>query len=198
MKKDFISSILYIILYIIMIIFVLIGILMWCGIIYVGIKECYDINPNSLWVTIPTVIILHIYGYITFKNSIIFTIIILAFASYPIITPNDVLIKEDIEYLYYKEYKWWGLDSCINKYHKPIYYDGKVINKEIRQYIRGVLGKGGHWVTETTITISFDNKTYKDNIENMGYWSNVSEYNKGDKVKVIETFYPRHNIKYWK
>ena len=37
---------------------------------------------------------------------IIFALVMIALASYPFITPNDVLVKTDKDYLYYKEYYW--------------------------------------------------------------------------------------------
>jgi len=126
---------------------------------------------------------------------IAFILWIVTLVSYPIITPRDVLVKEDTEYLYYKEYSWWGLDSCYYKYHKPIYSEGKVIDVDEYRHIVGVIGKGGHWETRTTIIISFDNKTYKDSYSE---WHSSHKYHKGDKVKVLEKFYPRHEIKYWK
>lgn len=125
----------------------------------------------------------------------VFTLVVITLVSYPIITPNDVLMKTDKEYLYYKEYYWWGLDSCINKYHKPIYSDGKIIDVDEYRHIVGVVGKGGHWETRTRLTISFDNKTYKDEYTE---WTCTHKYHEGDKVKVIETFYPRHKIEYYK
>ena len=47
-----------------------------------------------------------------------------------IIKKQDVLVKETDEYLYYKEYKIYNLDSCVYKYHKPIIYDG-INNQQI-------------------------------------------------------------------
>ena len=126
---------------------------------------------------------------------VIFFTIISVLVSYPILTPNDVLVKEDTEYLYYKEYRWWGMDSCTYKYHKPIYSIGKIIDVDEWRHVVGVAGKGGHWETKTTITISFDGKTYKDSYNE---WICSHKYHIGDKVKVIEVFYPRHNIEYYK
>ena len=36
----------------------------------------------------------------------IFTLAMIALVSYIFITPNDVLVKTDKDYLYYKEYYW--------------------------------------------------------------------------------------------
>ena len=122
----------------------------------------------------------------------IFTIIILGFASYPIITPRDVLVKEDIEYLYYKEYSWWGLDSCVYKYHKPIIYKGKVIDKYTRSHFAGVPGKGGHYVKNYHVVFKFDNRTEDEDRGGSFY----DYFHKGDNVEVIEKFYPRHELIY--
>lgn len=129
---------------------------------------------------------------------IVFTLFIITLVSYPILTPKDILIKEDTEYLYYKEYSWWGLDSCYYKYHKPIYDNGIVTNVTRSQHIVGVLGKGGHWNSDFVVTICSESKTYtyKDEIFGLIYTHPI--YNKGDKVNIKETFYPRYNIEYWK
>ena len=125
----------------------------------------------------------------------IFTLVMIALVSYIFITPNDVLMKTDKDYLYYKEYYWWGLDSCIYKYHKPIYSDGKVIYVDEYRHIVGIIGKGGHWETRTRLAISYGNKTYKDEYHE---YTCTHKYREGDKVKVVETFYPRYKIEYYK
>jgi len=129
---------------------------------------------------------------------IVFFTIISVLVSYPIITPNDVLVKEDTEYLYYKEYRWWGMDSCTYKYHKPIYDNGIVRNVTRSQHMVGVIGKGGHWNSDFVIAICGENKTYTYKDEIFGLVFTHPIYHKGDKVKIIETFYPRHNIEYLK
>lgn len=58
------ENIFYTILGIIMIICVIVGVTVWCGIIYIGIKECYNVNPTSLWVVIPIVLVVHVFGYL--------------------------------------------------------------------------------------------------------------------------------------
>lgn len=125
----------------------------------------------------------------------IFTLVMIVLVSYIFITPNDVLVKTDKDYLYYKEYYWWGLDSCIYKYHKPICSDGKIIYVDEYRHIVGIIGKGGHWVTRTRLTISYRNKTYKDEYHECIC---THKYCEGDKVKVVEIFYPRHKIEYYK
>lgn len=125
----------------------------------------------------------------------IFTLAMIALVSYIFITPNDVLVKTDKDYLYYKEYYWWGLDSCIYKYHKSIYSDGKIIYVDEYRHIVGIIGKGGHWETRTRLAISYGNKTYKDEYHE---YTCTHKYREGDKVKVVETFYPRYKIEYYK
>lgn len=98
----------------------------------------------------------------------------------------DVLIKEDTEYLYYKKYKIYNRDSCIYKYHKPIIYDGEIVDK--RQHIQGIPGKGGHWVYRTYIKYDDD----KEHIENGMYF--YSDHEIGDKVKIKIEFYPYENL----
>ena len=51
-----------------------------------------------------------------------------------IIQKKDVLVKETSDYLYYKEYTIYNLDSTIYKYHKPITYNG-IIAKSIRLHV---------------------------------------------------------------
>jgi len=98
----------------------------------------------------------------------------------------DVLIKEDTEYLYYKEYKIYNKDSCIHKYHKPIIYDGEIVDK--RSHIQGIPGKVGRWVYRTYIKYDGD----KEYVENGMYF--YSDHEIGDKVKVKIEFYPYKNL----
>lgn len=63
------ENIFYTILGIIMIICVIVGVTVWCGIIYIGIKECYNVNPNSIWAVIPIVLIIHVFGYFCFTYN---------------------------------------------------------------------------------------------------------------------------------
>lgn len=126
------------------------------------------------------------------KFWIIFFIWIVTLISIPIITPRDVLVKEDTEYLYYKEYSWWGLDSCVYKYHKPIIYKGKVIDKYTRGHFAGVPGKGGHHVTKYHVIFNFDNRTVNEE-RGISFYDN---FNEGDNVEVTEKFYPHHELIY--
>ena len=125
----------------------------------------------------------------------VFILVMIALVSYIFITPNDVLVKTDKNYLYYKEYCWWGLDSRIYKYHKPIYSNGKIIYVDEYRHIVGIIGKGGHWETCTRLAISYNDKIYKDQYHE---YTCTHKYHEGDKVKVVETFYPRYKIEYYK
>lgn len=103
--------------------------------------------------------------------------------------PRNVLMRETDEYLYYKEFTLFGLDSAYYKYHKPIQYDGVVSDKSKSSHYVGVPGKGGHHQTTYETTISYSGRTYTHS----GSWV-YDHYNKGDKVIVTETFYPRYKI----
>jgi hypothetical protein len=97
----------------------------------------------------------------------------------------DVLVNEDKEYLYYKEYEIYNRDSCIYKYHKPIIYDGEIVNKY--SHIQGIPGKGGHWVHRTYIKYGD-----KENVEfGVHFYSN---HEIGDKVKIKIEFYPYEKL----
>lgn len=63
------EKILYAILGIILYISIIFGVLIWICMMYFGIKEYYDLNPNSLFITIPTVILIHIFGYFCFTRK---------------------------------------------------------------------------------------------------------------------------------
>ena len=109
--------------------------------------------------------------------------------SIPLYTSKDKLIKEDKEYLYYKEYKIWNLDSCIYKYHKPITYNGIVTEKRKSSHFVGLVGKGGHRVYNYYTTVSYSNKKYIfDGI------SIYDKYKENDKVIIIEKFYPEYSV----
>lgn len=98
----------------------------------------------------------------------------------------DTLVKEDTEYLYYKEYKLYNRDSCVYKYHKPIIYDGEIVDKSSN--FQGIPGKGGHCVYRTYIKYNGD----KEYVEKG--WFFYSEHEIGDKVKIRVIFYPRERI----
>ena len=106
-----------------------------------------------------------------------------------IVQKKDVLVKETSDYLYYKEYTIYNLDSAIYKYHKPITYNGIITKKYKSSRFVGVPGKGGHRVTDYHLVISYNNKGYEE--------SNSTVYNRfqlNENVKVVETFYPEFRV----
>ena len=54
---------------IVMIILVIIGILIWFGLWTVLIMDEYHKNPNTLFISIPVIILLHVCGYLTIKHT---------------------------------------------------------------------------------------------------------------------------------
>ena len=119
----------------------------------------------------------------------VFLIALLVFILGTIFKPRDVLMRETDNYLYYKEYTLFGLDSACYKYHKPIEYDGIVSDKSRSSHFVGVAGKGGHYQTKYKTTVSYNGKTYTHD----GF-SVYDRYKEGDKVIVTETFYPHYKI----
>lgn len=100
-------------------------------------------------------------------------------------SPN-VIIKQDSEYMWVKEYSLYNEDSCVYKYHQPIIYEGIVVDR--RSHFQGVPGKGGHRVYRTDIC-------YNENVEHTETgWSYYDSHKEGDKVKVKVSFYPWEKI----
>ena len=118
-----------------------------------------------------------------------FIILVVLFLGATVFRPRNVLIRETDEYLYYKEYTLFGLDSAYYKYHKPIEYEGVVSNKSSSSHFVGVPGKGGHYQNTYETTVSYDGRTYTHN----GSWV-YEHYRKGDKIIVTEIFYPEYKI----
>ena len=118
-----------------------------------------------------------------------FIALVVLFLGATVFRPRNVLMRETDEYLYYKEYTLFGLDSAYYKYHKPIEYEGVVSDKRRSSHFVGVPGKGGHHKTTYKTTVSYNGKTYTYS----GSWV-YNNYKKGDKVIVTETFYPEYKI----
>lgn len=108
-----------------------------------------------------------------------------------IVQNKDVLVKEDSEYLYYKEYTLYNRDSAVYKYHKPIIYDCVVVNKRKSGGYVGVPGKGGHPVVHYYTTFEYNGKRIEES--GSGYYN---RFNVGDKLKVKEIFYPHYRTEY--
>lgn len=116
-------------------------------------------------------------------------LVIICFLGETILKPRDKLVKETSEYLYYKEYTIFGLNSGYYKYHKPIDYEGIVVNKDRSSSFVGVPGKGGHYIHSYKTTISYSGKIYTSRDR-----SDYYNYSKGDKIIVTEYFYPLYKI----
>lgn len=108
-----------------------------------------------------------------------------------IVQNRDVLVKEDSEYLYYKEYTLYNRDSAVYKYHKPIIYDCVVVNKRKSGGYVGVPGKGGHPVVHYYTTFEYNGKRVEE-----GGSEYYDRFNVGDKLKVKEIFYPHYRTEY--
>lgn len=63
------ENIFYVILDLIMVLCMVIGTLTWVGMVSIGIIELYEKNPNTLFITIPFVIYVHVFGYLTFTRK---------------------------------------------------------------------------------------------------------------------------------
>lgn len=103
------------------------------------------------------------------------------------------IIKETPEYIYVKEYKIYDYDSAIYKYHQPIEYEGVVVDKRRHSGFVGVPGKGGHAVVNHYTTIKYNGK--EEELSGRDYYDT---FDKGDKVKVIEKFWPWYEVEYTK
>lgn len=96
-----------------------------------------------------------------------------------------LLVGEDTEYLYYKEYTLYNRDSCVYKYHKPIIYNGVVTKRE---FYRRKRGRHYRRVYDTTIRY---NGAEEHNVRG---WDYYSKHKEGDKVKVKIVYYPKYSI----
>ena len=99
-----------------------------------------------------------------------------------IVRKPNVILKQDSEYLWVREYTMYNEDSCVYKYHQPIIYEGVVIRRSSR--LQGVPGKGGHKVYRTHIQYNGD-----EEYTEMGFTYYV-QHKEGTKVNVKVTFYP--------
>lgn len=104
-------------------------------------------------------------------------------------TKPDQILSRDSESIIVKEYKWNNRDSVIYRYPADKIYTAIVIDKERYSHYVGLPGKGGHSSTSYYITISGNNTQHRIQSSNLYY-----KYNKGNRVKVKEVWYPRHNV----
>ena len=104
-------------------------------------------------------------------------------------TKPDKILEKNSEYILVKEYSWYNRDSTIYKYPADKIYTATVIDKERHSRYVGIPGKGGHSTTSYYITISGNNRQHRIQSSNLYH-----KYNKGNRVKVKEMWYPRHNV----
>ena len=65
MKENFWFTILGIV----MVILIILAVIIWVGMLIVFVMDEYSKNPNSLFITIPAIILVHWFGYMTFKHT---------------------------------------------------------------------------------------------------------------------------------
>lgn len=59
------ENILYIILSVIFVICIVLSIAAWIALLIVGTIDMYNKNPNTLFIIIPFIIFVHVYGYLS-------------------------------------------------------------------------------------------------------------------------------------
>lgn len=101
----------------------------------------------------------------------------------------DQILSKNSEYIIVKEFTWNNRDSCVYRYKSDKIYTAIVIDKERHSRYVGVPGKGGHSSTSYYITISGNNTQHRIQSSNLYH-----KYDKGNRVKVKEVWYPRHNV----
>lgn len=125
--------------------------------------------------------------YETIFNILILSVIVvgiaIGIAAVSMHKPDEV-VRETADSIYVKKYNMFGTDSKIVVYNQPKIHDGVVTHKERTRHFRGVVGKGGHWVTRYNITIEYNGKTIRYNDRYL-----YEKYEKGSQVKVKESWY---------
>lgn len=101
----------------------------------------------------------------------------------------DQILSKNSEYIIVKEFTWNNRDSCVYRYKSDKIYTATVINKERHSHYVGLPGKGGHTSTSYYITVVGNNTEHRIQSSNLYH-----KYNKGDRVKVKEVWYPRHDV----
>ena len=102
----------------------------------------------------------------------------------------DVIIKETADSIYVKQYSIYNKDSVVRAYKQHKIYEGVVIDKHKHTNFVGIPGKGGHMKTSYRTTIKYNGETH--NYNGCNYYD---KYNEGDKVRVMEFWYPYHDKK---
>lgn len=100
-----------------------------------------------------------------------------------VVRKPDVILKEDPEFLYVRKYTLHNRDSVVYKYHKPITHKGVVTRRSL-----GVRMGGNQYVSWTRITYS-GGKTHK--VPGYIYYK---KHRVGDTIRLVEIFYPTHEI----
>ena len=102
----------------------------------------------------------------------------------------DVIIKKTADSIYVKQYSIYNKDSVVRAFKQHKIYEGVVIDKHKHTNFVGIPGKGGHMKTSYRTTIKYNGETYNYNGRNY-----YDKYNEGDKVRVMEFWYPYHDKK---
>jgi hypothetical protein len=119
----------------------------------------------------------------TLVLSVMVVGIAICIAAFVMHKPDEV-VRETSDSIYVKHYSMFGTSSEVIEYSQPKIHDGVVTHKERTRHFRGVVGKGGHWVTRYNITIEFNGKTIRYNDQQL-----YEKYEKGSMVKVKESWY---------
>lgn len=106
-----------------------------------------------------------------------------------IISKPDVIVKQTSDLLYVKQYSIYNRDSTIRVFNAPKIYDGIVSYKHRHSRYVGVPGKGGHHQTSYHVGFSYNGKHYQSSGSRL-----YNQLEKGDHVKIKESWYPYHNI----
>lgn len=96
---------------------------------------------------------------------------------------------EDSTYIYVWKYDIHG-DSCLYKYHQPIYHHTVIVDKKMHSSYHGVPGKGGHRHTSYYVYYKIGSETIREQSSHLYF-----NTEKGTKVVVLEQFYPFYSIK---
>lgn len=121
--------------------------------------------------------------------AIISCIIAVIVAVGEICNTKDRIIKRTPDYIYVMEYSLYDLDSTVYKYKTPKTYVGTISDKYKRSRFVGVVGKGGHRVTNYNVKIKFNNTEVTKDDRKL-----FNKCNIGDKVQVTESWYPYYDI----
>ena len=108
-----------------------------------------------------------------------------------IFSSRPVVVKETKDYIYVKKYALYNRDSTVYKYHQPIKYNGIVTRKYKNGSWTGLPGKGGVFVQHYHVYVQFNNIVHE--LSGRTYYD---MFNEGDKVVVIEKFWPRNDYEY--